>query len=64
MAKQLSGKQRQAFAEKFMDLGNLMFAALVLAQVFGERRDAIIALGGIVAFVSMYMVAIQLMKRR
>jgi hypothetical protein len=64
MANALTATERSKFAEKLMDLGNMILAALAIGQVLTERRDFIVAATGVVAFVLMYVIAYAIMKGR
>jgi hypothetical protein len=64
MAEKLSSDERSRVAEKLMELGNLIVGALVVGQILTDRRNVLAAIGGVIVFLGLYFVAIQIMKRR
>jgi hypothetical protein len=63
MAK-LSRDHRGRIAEKVMEWGNLVFAGLVVAQVFSDHRIRLgAAIAGIVVLVGAYYFAYQFMQK-
>jgi len=54
------GRDLRGIADKLMTWGNLVFAGLVIAQVFSGRFDATIAAIGVLVFVAAYFFAIAL----
>ena len=63
VARKLSTDERSRIAEKIMEMGNLMLAALGVGQILSGRVDWIAAVGGIAAFALAYFVAYEIMKR-
>jgi hypothetical protein len=63
MTRKLSSDERARVAEKVMELGNMIVAALVIGQLLIERKDPYVAGLGIAVFFGLYMVAYQIMKR-
>jgi len=63
MAQKLSSDERARIADKLMELGNLFLAALVVGQVLTDRKDLLAAGAGLVVFLGMYFIAVQIMKR-
>lgn len=64
MVHKLSSDERGRIAEKLMELGNLVLAALVVGQIISERPENLISAGvGIAIFVGLYFCGYQIMKR-
>lgn len=63
MARKLSQDERARIAEKIMEIGNLVLAALVVGQVLSSRIDLITATAGVGVFGLAYFVGYQIMKR-
>lgn len=64
MTRKLSSDERGRIAEKLMELGNLVLAALVVGQIISDRREnLVIAAVGIAIFVGLYFCGYQIMKR-
>lgn len=61
MAK-LTNDERGRIAEKVMEIGNLVFVALVVGQILSNRIDLLAALSGIVVFVLAYSIAYYIMQ--
>lgn len=60
-----SKDQSKLFAEKFMELGNLSIAGVVLTQFVSSKRfDERVALLGFVVFAVFYLLAYFLTRRR
>jgi hypothetical protein len=64
MAQKLSQDERARIAEKIMEVGNLILAALVVGQVLSDKVDVIAAFGGAFVFGIAYYVAYLIMTRR
>ena len=64
VARPLTEKQREKFAEKIMEWGNLVFIGLVIAQLvpgtMGVRPR--LAIAGLANFLGAYLVAYLIMK--
>ena len=60
----LTKEQKNKFAEKFMDWGNIVFAGLVIAQIVPGNGGfrASIAIGGILNLIFSYLTAYVIMK--
>lgn len=63
MARKLSSDERARVAEKLMEIGNLVFAALVVGQILTNRHDLLAAGAGIGVFLLMYYVGVEIMRR-
>jgi hypothetical protein len=64
MTNTLTPTEKAKFAEKLMDLGNMILAALAIGQVLSDRRDFFVAAIGVGAFMMLYIIAYAIMKRR
>jgi hypothetical protein len=64
MTNNLTPTERSKFAEKLMDLGNMILAALAFGQVLSVNKDFFVAAIGVMAFMVMYLIAYAILKRR
>jgi hypothetical protein len=62
-ARKLTSGEKARIAEKIMDIGNLVFAALVVGQVLNNRIDLLAAVTGMMAFGVSYFIAYYIMQR-
>jgi hypothetical protein len=61
-SKKLSLSQRNKIADKLMTWANMVFAGMVIAQLFSGKFSVPIALAGIFLFVDAYLLAYYVMK--
>lgn len=61
--RKLTSGEKARIAEKIMDIGNLVFAALVVGQVLNNRIDLLAAVTGMLAFGVSYFIAYYIMQR-
>lgn len=60
--KKLTRYQRNSVADKLMTWANMVFAGLVIAQVFSRPFSALVAVAGVGLFVGAYVLAIAIMR--
>jgi hypothetical protein len=61
-SKKLSLSQRNKIADKLMTWANMVFAGLVIAQVFSKPFSVAVALAGVVLFVGAYILSVSVMR--
>ena len=64
LRKQITKNQREKFAEKILEWGNLVFVGLVIAQIVPETDPfrLHVAIIGVISFTSAYLTALFIMK--
>lgn len=60
--KKLDRQQRNKVADKLMAWANMVFAGLVIAQVFARPFSSLTALAGVILFVGAYVLAVAIMR--
>lgn len=60
--KKLTGQQRNKVADKLMTWANMVFAGMVIAQVFARPFNGLVAVAGAALFFGAYVLAIRIMK--
>lgn len=61
--RKLSSDERARIAEKMMELANLTVAALGIGQILSREVQLFAAVCGIIIFLVLYYLAVQIMKR-
>jgi len=61
-ARRLTIKQRNKVADKLMTWANMVFAGMVIAQIFSQPFDVLVALSGTLLFALAYIFAVLFMK--
>lgn len=63
--RRLNSEQRDKIADKLMLLGNVVFSTMIIAPILTEKfgtSDAVIAFAGSITFMTMYLVAVWIMR--
>jgi hypothetical protein len=58
----LTTNQRNKIADKLMTWANMVFAGMVIAQIFSKPFHAFVGFAGAVLFVGAYLLAVQIMR--
>ena len=61
-ARRLTLHQRNTVADKLMAWANMVFAGMVIAQVFARPFSVLVALAGAFLFIGAYVLAISIMR--
>lgn len=59
---ELTPSQRNRIADKLMTWANMVFAGMVVAQVFSKPFSVFVALAGAILFIGAYVLAVSVMK--
>ena len=61
-AKRLTRPQRDQIADKLMTWANMVFAGMVIAQIFSRPFNIAVAIAGAALFIGAYVLAVRIMK--
>lgn len=61
-AKGLTREQRNQIADKLMTWANMVFAGMVIAQIFSKPFNVPVAIAGAVLFIGAYVFGVRVMK--